>query len=228
MKRFYQAAQAVEVEGGWQVQLDGRAVKTPGKAALVLPTKQLAKALAEEWAAQGVEVAPETMALTQYACSAIDRVAPTRPAVIAQASAYSETDLLCYPAAAPADLRMRQDAAWLPILALLKGLGWPLKQTSGLVAIDQNPDLRPRAQAWLERQEDLRLTALASLIESSGSFFLTYLCAEEGLSLNVLIASCTLEERFHLEAWGNDAEAEQLLGKREADLRSAAQLLDLL
>lgn len=228
MKRFYKATSAVEVADAWHVHLDARAVKTPGKAALALPSQALAAAIAEEWAAQGEEVVPDTMPLTQYACSAIDRVAPARTSVITQASAYGETDLLAYPTDEPADLRAKQDDSWLPLIARLEALGWTLQQTSGLMAIDQDPDLRPRAQAWLERQDDMRLTALASLIETSGSFFLAYLLAEDGLGIDSLIEACTIEERFNLEAWGSDEEAEQLLARRKADLRSAAQMLDLL
>ncbi len=228
MKRFYKAAAAVEGAGAWHVHLDTRAVKTPGKAALALPSQSLAQAIAAEWAAQGEMVVPDTMPLTQYACSAIDRVAPARASVIVQASAYAETDLMAYPTDEPADLRAKQDVCWLPLIARLETLGWRLEQTSGLMAIDQDPDLRPRAQAWLERQDDMHLTALASLIETSGSFFLTYLLVEDGLGIEALIEACTIEERFNLEAWGSDEEAEQLLARREADLRSAVQMLDLL
>ena len=41
-KRFYQHAAAVEVPGGWGVALDGKVVKTPARAALVLPNRALA------------------------------------------------------------------------------------------------------------------------------------------------------------------------------------------
>ena len=228
MKRFYKAATASEAEGGWQVLLDGRAVKTPGKLALALPTEGLAAAIAAEWAAQGEMVVPDTMPLTQYACSALDRVAPARAQVIDQASGYAETDLMAYPTDEPAALRVEQDAVWLPLLTELRDLGWDLKQTGGLMAIDQDPDIRPRAKAWLEAKSDMALTALASLIETSGSFFLAYALAEGLRDIEALVQACTLEEQFNLKAWGSDEEAEQLLARREADLRSAAQMLDLL
>lgn len=43
-KRFYTAATAAPAEGGFAVLLDGRAVRTPGKKALVLASKRLAEA----------------------------------------------------------------------------------------------------------------------------------------------------------------------------------------
>ena len=49
-KRFWKEARAVEAEDGHSVQLDGRPVRTPAKAALVLPTR----AMAEAWSGQGI------------------------------------------------------------------------------------------------------------------------------------------------------------------------------
>ena len=228
MKRFYSQSTAVSVADSWQTHLDGRPVKTPAKAPLSLPTKALAQAIADEWAAQGETIDPHTMPLTQYACSAIDRVRPAKAQIIAGASAFAETDLLAYPTDSPLDLRAQQDAAWIPLLQQLRGLGWILKQTDGLVSIDQDPDLRARAQAWLETWDAFGLTAIASLIEASGSFFLTYGLAQSLWAIDTLIHACTIEERYSLNKWGGDEEAEQLLGRREADLRTCAQMLNLL
>ena len=76
MKRFYTQAEASPVEGGWQIMLDGRPVKTPGRQDLVVPSERLGQAIAGEWQAQGDEVNPRAMPLTGLANAAIDRVAP--------------------------------------------------------------------------------------------------------------------------------------------------------
>ena len=52
LKRFWKTADVVAEEGGWTVQLDGRAPKTPAHAKLTLPTEAAARMVAEEWAAQ--------------------------------------------------------------------------------------------------------------------------------------------------------------------------------
>ncbi len=56
MKRFHKPAGVAEVEGGFAVTLDGRTVKTPGRRLLALPTSALARAIADEWDAQGETV----------------------------------------------------------------------------------------------------------------------------------------------------------------------------
>ncbi len=81
MKRFYAKAEALASDRGWTVMLDGKPVRTPGRAALDLPTAALAEAVAAEWAAQGDTLRPETMPLTGFAYAAIDRVAPDRSGV---------------------------------------------------------------------------------------------------------------------------------------------------
>ena len=56
MKRFYTTVDVGEADGGWQVALDGRTMKTVGGAQQVVPSETLARALAQEWAEQGEEI----------------------------------------------------------------------------------------------------------------------------------------------------------------------------
>src|SRR3712207_3070910 len=104
MKRFYKEAAVAEVPGGFEVRLDGRSLRTPAKAPLVLRGRALAEAIAEEWAAQGDEVAPNSMPMMQLASTAIDRVGPQREGIVEAVARYAETDLLCYRADFPAEL----------------------------------------------------------------------------------------------------------------------------
>ena len=67
MKRFYRAALAAEVSGGWQVQLDLRGVKTVAGAAQLVPNAALAETLAAEWAAQGETIEPASFVLRDLA-----------------------------------------------------------------------------------------------------------------------------------------------------------------
>ena len=51
-KRVWTETRVEEVDGGFTVQLDGRAVKTPAKTLLVVPTRAIADQIAAEWQAQ--------------------------------------------------------------------------------------------------------------------------------------------------------------------------------
>jgi chaperone required for assembly of F1-ATPase len=77
MPRFYKEVGVDPGEGGFALRLDGRAVRTPGKAVLAVPSAELAEAIAGEWQAQGKEIDPATMPLTRLANTVIDRIAGT-------------------------------------------------------------------------------------------------------------------------------------------------------
>lgn len=110
INRFYKKADAAADDSGagWRVLLDGRAVKTPAKADFLLPSEVLAREIAAEWDAQGEKVQPSTMPIMQLAATAIDRVRPNRPGVIAELTGYGRSDLLCYRAPYPEELIERQ------------------------------------------------------------------------------------------------------------------------
>ena len=72
MKRFWKDVEVREDEGGWGVSLDGRPVRTPARAPLVVPTRPLADAIAEEWRAD--EIDPRAMPLTGLANAAVDHI----------------------------------------------------------------------------------------------------------------------------------------------------------
>src|SRR5207248_10677244 len=82
VKRFYKAVTIAPGGGGdgegtnsHAICLDGKPVRTPGRRALAAPAPELARALADEWAAQGDTIDPATMPLTRLANTIIDGVA---------------------------------------------------------------------------------------------------------------------------------------------------------
>src|SRR3546814_6032902 len=91
--------------------LDGRPVRTPGRALLTAPTLALAERIAREWAEQGEKIEPRAMRFTGLANAAIDRIMPDPASFAAGIHVYGESDLLCYRADAPAALVARQAAA---------------------------------------------------------------------------------------------------------------------
>ena len=100
-KRFWADVTVAQVDGGYEVQLDGRPVRTPGKSRLLLPAPALAELVASEWSAVGEVIDPREMPATRMANSAIEKVAPQIAAVVDHLAAYGETDLLCYRAEGP-------------------------------------------------------------------------------------------------------------------------------
>lgn len=227
-KRFWNAATAAAVPGGYSVTLDGRALKTPAKAALVLPTMAMARALAAEWDAQHDLVRPETMPACRAANSAIDKVIPQFAEVAGLVAAYGATDLLCYRAEGPEALVARQAAAWDPLLDWARQrYGAPLVATVGVMHIAQPPGSLAALSAVVHAQTPFQLAALHDLVAITGSLVLGLAVAEGRLSADQAFAASRIDEHWQIEQWGADEEAEKLEAARHSALHDAARFYGL-
>lgn len=227
MKRFYKEVSTAAGEGGLVILLDGRRVKTPRHVALALPTEQLAEAVADEWRGQGEEIDPHSMPLTKLANTAIDRVKGCEVLVIDQIIAYSN-DLLCYRAAAPADLVARQSAEWDPLLAwAAERFGACLAIQTGITHFQQPPEAVAALRRAVEAQNPFVLTALHNAATLLGSLVLALALAEGRLSAAEAFALSQLDERYQAERWGEDAEAARRAQALATELAAAERFLRL-
>ena len=138
-KRFYKKVALKDEDGGGaSLLLDGKAVRTPGKALLLLRTRALAEAIAAEWRGQGERIDPSTMPLTRLANSAIDGVEGREAAVVGDIINNAGSDLICYRAEAPKALAKAQSAKWDKVLAFAREqLDAPLVLAEGVVHVAQ-------------------------------------------------------------------------------------------
>ena len=153
-KRFYEHV-AIKDEGdGSALLLDGKTVRTPGKAPFLLPNAALAEAIAEEWRGQGARIDPQTMPLTRLANSVIDGVKGNEGAVLDDILKYAGSDLLCYRAEGPKGLVALQTKHWDPILAFAKhDLGAQMRLSEGVMHVEQPPT---SLDALKKRLQDIR------------------------------------------------------------------------
>ena len=227
MKRFYKEAQVSPAGDGFAVLLDGRSVKTPMRAALTLPTLALAEAVAGEWRAQGEEINPHAMPLTKLANTAIDRVTGHEAQAIEQIMAYAN-DLLCYRAAAPADLVVRQAVAWDPLLDWAAGhFGARLSVRTGVKHFIQPQGAVASLRRAVEALDTVLLAPLHNAATILGSLVLTLAMAEGRLPAREAFAVSQLDDRYQAEHWGEDLEATQLAQLLEAELASAERFIGL-
>ncbi len=222
-KRFWTASAVVAVEGGWTVQLDGRAVKTPAKTLLVVPTEALAQAIAAEWDAQQGEIKPDTMPYTRTANSAIDKVAVQFDDVATMLSAYGGSDHLCYRATGPEPLVARQAAAWDPMLAwAAEALDLHLTVTAGIMHVAQPDAALARANALVAGLNPFQLAAFHDLVALSGSLVLALAVIHGQIDPDTAWTLSRIDEDWQIEEWGADEDAAELAAiKHEAFLQAA-------
>ncbi len=227
-KRVYKMVNVAAYGEAWRVLLDGKAVSTPMRKPLVTPIKPLAEGIGAEWDAQKVHVDPETMPLTRLLSTAIDKIAPERSMMIAELIKYADTDLLCYRASHPADLKLRQDELWQPVLDWLAAkTGASLEVVRGIIPTEQASESVAALERAIASLNDLELTAFQASAASTSSLALSLAFVHRRLSAAEVFAAAQLDETYQIEKWGDDELAAQRRDNIAADLNGIGQFLDL-
>ena len=227
-KRFYTSAGVSEGPDGFAVTLDGKPIRTPGKNALVAPTRELAEAMASEWDAQKNDINPMSMPLTRLANSVIDGVAGNVQAVADDAAKYIETDLLFYRAGFPEALIARQAEHWDPVLRwVADDLGAHFILTEGVMHVQQPETAVAVARAALPVAA-WPVGALHVVTSITGSALLALALKHGVLDEAQVWAAAHVDEDWNSEKWGVDEEVEARRASRLRDFEAAARVLKAL
>ena len=226
--RFYEAVSIAALEDGFIVKLDAHELKTPAKRQMLLPTRQLAQLVADEWAAQGDEIDSTKMLYMRLVSTALDRVQAMPHETAAAFAAYGMSDLLCYRADAPERLVARQAAAWDPLLTWAQSrFDMSFEVTDGVLPVSQPPANEQRLIS-IAGTDVFRLTGLAHLAALLGSALVTLALEAGHIDAQQAYKAAFLDDLFQIEEWGKDAEAEMRLNKIELEIAEAAGYLSAL
>lgn len=222
-KRFWTETTVESVDGGFCVRLDGRDVKTPAKAALVVPTRAMAEHIAAEWDAQTESIDPTTMPFTRSANAAIDKVSVQFDEVAELISAYGGTDHLCYRATSPVELIARQEDAWAPILSWAESkFDTPLNVGAGVMHIAQPEESTERFKSLTKALDPFELTAFHDLVSMTGSFVVGLAVIHGYTELDELWRVSRVDEQWQEDQWGEDDEATEVANLKRASFFHAA------
>lgn len=224
MKRFYDTVAVSKVDGGFEILLEDRPLRTPGRLPLRLPTEALAEAVSREWEGQGVEIDVSVMRMTGLANSAIDQVTLNRDAVLAKIVRYGETDLVCYRAVAPDELRRLQDRSWGPLVEWMRDRhGIQLNVTDNILPASQ-PDLGPVRQS-LSSYGNFSLSALHTIASICGSLVVALGLVDGRLDSHEAWDLSQLDDSWQMEKWGADPDAVARREGQRAEMDAAAAFL---
>ena len=226
-KRFYRAATAERTDAGYELRLDGRPARTPGRQPLAAPSQPIGEAMAAEWAAQGERIDPMSMPVTRIANTAIDGVSQRMDAVRDDVAAFAGSDLLCYRADDPRGLVERQQAAWDPVLDRFEAEGPPrFALQTGIMPIEQPEAAMDGVRTRLGRINDpFRLAALHVATTLTGSALLAIALAEGWVDVDAAWTAAHVDEDWNIALWGEDEEAMRRRALRRRDMDAAALIL---
>lgn len=220
--------------GGFAVMAGDAPWKTPAARDLIVPTRPLADALAAEIAAaresgKGWKPRIDALGLTRLAATAIDRIGPASAATCQALLAFASTDLVCYRDEGATPLRLRQDAAWQPLL------DWLAESFHARLMVIEGVMPQPQPQAALDalaraldRCDPFTLAGLGVAVQTAGSLVIGLALAYDHVTAPEASALAELDESFQNEQWGEDAEALAKRRLRADDMALAARFLNLL
>lgn len=225
-KRFYKEVTIGERDGAFAILVDGRAVKTPGKQMLALPTRDAAELVRAEWQAQETFINPAKMPVTRLSNTIIDGVSLNGDAVFAEIVSYAGNDMLFYRAESPEELVARQAERWNPVLDwMAEHFGARFVLVEGVMFAEQPEESVAAFSGALEQHRNaFALGAMHSMTTLTGSALLSLAMIRGRLTLEDGWSLSNLEEDWTIEHWGQDAEAEARRARRFEDMKAAYRL----
>ncbi|KAK9831932.1 hypothetical protein WJX81_000790 [Elliptochloris bilobata] len=202
VRRWYERVTVAEQQGLWHVFLDARALRTPARHTLAVPSRALALAIAAEWQWQEPgRIRPITMPLMSIAATAIDQPKP-RAAVIDAMLQYVHTDAACC-RHEPGALADRQAQVFDPVL---EWAGDTLRAAftvdDSIFAANQPEAAIQALRQHLEGLDAWHLTAVEFLASSCRSVLLGLAVLHARLGVAEAVDAARLEEASQIEEWG--------------------------
>jgi len=226
--RFYACAGVVEAPNGYAITLDDKPIRTPSGRQMVAPRREIADAIAAEWAAQEEFIDPLTMPLTRFANSVIDAVVDRVDAVTDDIAKFFGSDLLFYRAGHPDTLVAREAAHWDPLLFwAADALGAHFILAEGIVHVRQPDSAIAAARAALP-DDPWSIAALHVVTTLTGSALLALALLRGVLDPDQVWAAAHVDEDWNIEKWGVDEEVAARRAARLVDFRAAAAILKAL
>jgi len=211
MKKFYKTAESGTAPGGHVVRLDGKVVKTPLHHPLIVASEKLAAEMAAEWMAQGDDIDPASMPLTQLANTMVDKGRGRERSEMEQTLIdYGASDLVCYFATHPEEVVARQKKHWQTLLDWLRDeYAITLESVSGIQYHHQPPE------------------SLQAAAATAGSLVIALALLRGKLSAERAYEAACVDEIYQLEKWGEDKLARERLDALKAELISIEKFRDL-
>lgn len=228
MKRFYDAVAVQDTDGGWQVTLDKRGLKTVGGSPQIVPTPTLAQKLAEEWDVQSETLDPSKFVLRDMTDYAIDVVSADIPAHAGKITQFGDTDTLLYRADPDEHLYAKQQDVWEPIVRAFEARhGISMTRVSGIMHKPQSEQALVKLRTKLEALSGFELAAVESMTSLAASLIiaLSVIEAETQADAIELWRAASLEEEWQVDLWGRDLEAEDRRAKRQRDFLKAWEFI---
>lgn len=225
-KRFYKKVSISERGALFGVELDGRATKTPSKAPVMVPSREVAHLMANEWEAQQTHIDASSMPVVRLVNSAIEGGADAAISLRGELIKYAGNDLLLYRADMPLELVQTQEQHWdAALAALARHFSIKFCPVVGIIHCDQPENTLVRLAASLDGADHFVLSALVSIAGLTGSALLALSLRHALIDGEAAWAAAHVDEDYNARLWGADSQALARRQKRHIEFDAAIRVL---
>lgn len=204
-KRFYQNVSITQGEGGFEINLDHRKLKTPQAKLFTVPSEALAVAVATEWDSQQDTIKPYTMHLTTLCHTSLDN--PTqrdKGQLIRAALKFLDTDTVCYRVEEPETLVELQRNEWDPVIAWAeRRYGVEISSSTSILGPSIPARTREALVSHLASYNMWALQGIEFVVTQLKSMVLTLGLIDLYLTVERAVLLSRLEEEYQMQKWGS-------------------------
>ena len=221
---YYQIYSLLNGDYSVTVTLDGKPIRTPSQAIVIVPARDLADTIAAEWAAQGENIDPMTMPMTRLANSIVQGVIDRADLLADDIAKYFASDLLFYRADFPEALAAKQGEHWDPVLRwAANNLGAHFILAQGIMPVGQPAQAIANARARLPA-DPWRIGALHVVTTVTGSALLALALHESVYDADAVWSAAHVDEDWNASQWGIDEEVAARRAARRRDFDAAVKV----
>ncbi|KAG8542377.1 hypothetical protein GDO81_029909, partial [Engystomops pustulosus] len=204
-KKFYQNVSIAQGEGGYEINLDHRKLKTPQGKLFTVPSEPLAIAVATEWDSQRDTIKFFTMHLTTLCNTALDN--PTqrnKEQLIKSSLKFLDTDTVCYRVEEPPGLVELQTNEWDPVLKWAENrYDVVIGSSTSIMGPDIPDKTRDVFHRHLASYNSWSLLGIEFMITQLKSFILSMCLVDRFLTVQKAVLLSRLEEEYQIQHWGS-------------------------
>ncbi|KAG8521854.1 ATP synthase mitochondrial F1 complex assembly factor 2, partial [Galemys pyrenaicus] len=202
-KRFYQNVSITQGEGGFEINLDHRKLKTPQAKLFTVPSEALAIAVATEWDSQQDTIKFYTMHLTTLCNTSLDN--PTqrnKDQLIRAAVKFLDTDTIWVEE--PETLVELQKNEWDPVIEWAeKRYGVEIGSSTSIMGPSIPARTREVLTSHLASYNTWALQGIEFVVAQLKSMVLTLGLIDLHLTVEQAVLLSRLEEEYQIQKWGN-------------------------
>ncbi|KAJ3251894.1 ATP synthase complex assembly protein atp12 [Chytriomyces hyalinus] len=216
VSRFWKKSLPSQSADGFRIKLDGRTLKNPDGAEIVIPTQNpiLANLVAAEWEEMDKLIKAGSLPMTSISVRGIELAgAPeTREGVITNLFRYLDTDSILYMQDGSEDgtegILELQEKYWTSIINWVSAeFQVPITPTYGISSVTQTPEAISKLRQFVEALSPIHLAAFERAVLSSKSFLISTALLKRGISVDFAVAAARVEVDFQVMKWGEVLDA---------------------